>query len=398
VAGLACVARERGVPPAALRGSVIQAPYYCEDTGYATQLPFELRVRMAVDSIAFCASEMPKFHAFLEDTYYISDGGLDAVEEMALGFVEIRGLVRELLARGVPVDRFAPRIGILVNCRMDLFEEIAKVRATRRLFARMMRDEFGARDPRSLAVNVTAHTSGMALTAQQPVNNVVRGSLQALAMALAGVQAMEVSAFDEAFRTPSPQAHEVALRTQQIIHLESNVTQVADPLGGSYFLEALTDEIERRIRAMVEQVEGLGEPAALAERGWFRSLFQNAMERHARALADGSLPKVGVNCHVVPEEEDTLLREVAELKIEPYVERIDAIRRHREERDAGRVQESLAALRARAEDRRANLTPAVIAAFEAGATMGEMAEVLRLAYGWPADPWLEGPLGEAASA
>jgi methylmalonyl-CoA mutase N-terminal domain/subunit len=281
---------------------------------------------------------------------------------------------------------------------MDLFEEIAKVRATRRLFARMMRDEFGARDPRSLAVNVTAHTSGMALTAQQPVNNVVRGSLQALAMALAGVQAMEVSAFDEAFRTPSPQAHEVALRTQQIIHLESNVTQVADPLGGSYFLEALTDEIERRIRAMVEQVEGLGEPAALAERGWFRSLFQNAMERHARALADGSLPKVGVNCHVVPEEEDTLLREVAELKIEPYVERIDAIRRHREERDAGRVQESLAALRARAEDRRANLTPAVIAAFEAGATMGEMAEVLRLAYGWPADPWLEGPLGEAASA
>jgi methylmalonyl-CoA mutase N-terminal domain/subunit len=398
VAGLACVARERGVPPAALRGSVIQAPYYCEDTGYATQLPFELRVRMAVDSIAFCASEMPKFHAFLEDTYYISDGGLDAIEEMALGFVEIRGLVRELLARGVPVDRFAPRIGILVNCRMDLFEEIAKVRATRRLFARMMRDEFGARDPRSLAVNVTAHTSGMALTAQQPVNNVVRGSLQALAMALAGVQAMEVSAFDEAFRTPSPQAHEVALRTQQIIHLESNVTQVADPLGGSYFLEALTDEIERRIRAMVEQVEGLGEPAALAERGWFRSLFQNAMERHARALADGSLPKVGVNCHVVPEEEDTLLREVAELKIEPYVERIDAIRRHREERDAGRVQESLAALRARAEDRRANLTPAVIAAFEAGATMGEMAEVLRLAYGWPADPWLEGPLGEAASA
>ena len=398
VAGLSCVARERGVAPAALRGSVIQAPYYCEDTGYATQLPFELRVRMAVDSIAFCASEMPKFHAFLEDTYYISDGGLDAIEEMALGFVEIRGLVRELLARGVPVDRFAPRIGILVNCRMDLFEEIAKIRATRRLFARMMRDEFGARDPRSLAVNVTAHTSGMALTAQQPVNNVVRGSLQALALALAGVQAMEVSAFDEAFRTPSPQAHEVALRTQQIVHLESNVTHVADPLGGSYFLEALTDEIERRIRAMVERIEGLGEPAALAERGWFRSLFQNAMERHARALADGSLPKVGVNCHVVPEEEDTLLRELAERKIEPYAGRIDAIRRHREARDARGVQQSLAALRTRAEDRRANLTPAVIAAFEAGATMGEMVEILRVAYGGPRDPWLEGPLGKAAGA
>jgi methylmalonyl-CoA mutase N-terminal domain/subunit len=398
VAGLHCVARERGVPPAALRGSVIQAPYYCEDTGYATQLPFELRVRMAVDSIAFCASEMPKFHAFLEDTYYISDGGLDAIEEMALGFVEIRGLVRELLARGVAVDRFAPRIGILVNCRMDLFEEIAKIRATRRLFARMMRDEFGARDPRSMAVNVTAHTSGMALTAQQPVNNVVRGSLQALALALAGVQAMEVSAFDEAFRTPSPQAHEVGLRTQQIIHLESNVTQVADPLGGSYFLEALTDEIERRIRAMIEQVEALGEPAEVSESGWFRRLFQNAMERHAQALADGSLPKVGVNCHVVPEEEDTLLREVAERKTDPYRERIDAIRLHRAKRDARRTQASLEALRAHAENRRANLTPAVICGFEAGATMGEMTATLRLAYGRPADPWLEGRSGRAASA
>jgi len=351
---------------------------------------------MSVDSIAFCADEMPKFHAFLEDTYYVSDGDLDAIEEMALGFVEIRGLFREPIARGVAVDRFAPRIGILVNCRMDLFEEIAKIRATRRLFARMMRDEFGARDPRSLAVNVTAHTSGMALTAQQPANNLVRGSLQALA--LAGVQAMEVSAFDEACRTPSPEAHEVALRTQQTIHLETNATQVADPLGGSYFVETSTDEIERRIRALVDEIEGLGPPAAVAASGCFRRLFQNAMERHARALADGSLPKVGVNCHVVPEEQDTLLREVAERKTAPSAERIHAIRRHREQRDAARVGESLAALRARAEDRSTNLTPAVIAAFEAGATMGEMTGVLRVAYGWPADPWLDGPLAGDARA
>jgi methylmalonyl-CoA mutase N-terminal domain/subunit len=400
VAGLYCAARERGVDPALLRGSVIQTPYYSEDTGYGTHMPFELRVRMSVDSIAFCAREMPKFHAFLEDTYYISDGGLDAVEEMALGFVEIRGLIRELLDRGVPVDSFAPRIAILVNCRMDFFEEIAKIRATRRLFARMLRDEFGARDPRSLAVNVTAHTSGMSLTAQQPVNNVVRGAIQSLALALAGVQAMEVSAFDEAYRTPSPEAHEVALRTQQIVHLESNATQVADPLGGSYFVESLTDEFERRIEEMVRRIEDMGDPAQLSDGGWFRRLFQDAMERHVRQLSDGTLRRVGVNCHTIPDEHDTLLREVAETKIEPYRDRIAEIRRHREQRDAGAVSGTLEALHACALDRGANLTPSVIAAFEAGATIGEMSEVLRTAYGVAADPlgMDEAPQQEAAPA
>ncbi|MCP5067649.1 MAG: methylmalonyl-CoA mutase, partial [bacterium] len=133
IAGLYCVAKERGVSPANLRGSVLQVPFYCEDTGYALHMPFDLRLRLSVDSIAFCSEEMPRFHSFLEDTYYISDGGLDAVEEMALGFVEIRGIVRALLERGVAIDTFAPRIAILVNYRMDFFEEIAKIRATRRL-------------------------------------------------------------------------------------------------------------------------------------------------------------------------------------------------------------------------------------------------------------------------
>jgi methylmalonyl-CoA mutase N-terminal domain/subunit len=176
---------------------------------------------------------MPRFHSFLEGTYYISDGGLDAVEEMALGFVEIRGIVRALLERGIEIDSFAPRIVILVNCRMDFFEEITKIRATRRIFARMMHDEFGTRDPRSLAVNIAAHTSGLSLTAQQPVNNVVRGATQALGLALAGAQAIEVSTFDEGYRIPSPEAHLVGLRTQQVIELETGVTQVVDPLGGS---------------------------------------------------------------------------------------------------------------------------------------------------------------------
>jgi len=387
VAGLYCVARERGISPAAVRGSVIQAPYYCEDCSYAVHMPFTLRVRMAADSIAFCSTEMRKFHAFVEDTYFISESGLDSVEEMALGFVELRGLVHALLARGIDIDRFAPRIAILLNCRMDFFEEIAKIRATRRLFARMMRDEFGAKDPRSWAVNIAAHTAGLSLTAQQPVNNVVRGAIQALALACAGVQAIEVSTFDEAFRTPSPEAHLVGLRTQQVIHLESNVTQVADPLGGSYYVEALTNELERRIGDMVQAIEARGDAAQLSDSGWFRGLFQAAMERHAHAVADGTLQKVGLNVHRVPDAEDVLLREMAERKIEPCRERIDWIRSYRARRDAGRLRASLEALTTCARDAHGNLMPAVIAATEAGATMGEMAGVLRRAYGYPADPF-----------
>jgi methylmalonyl-CoA mutase N-terminal domain/subunit len=386
VPALHSVARERGISPAVLRGSVIQTPYYAEDNGYAVFLPFDLRLRLAADTIEFSTREMPKFHAFLEDTYYISDGVLDSVEEMALGFVEIRGIVRELLSRGLEIDAFAPRIAILVNCRMDFFEEIAKIRATRRLFARMLRDEFGASDPRSLAVNIAAHTSGMSLTAQQPVNNVVRGAIQALALALSDVQGIEVSAFDEGFRTPSPEAHEVGLRTQQIVHLEANVTQAADPLGGSYLVESLTNELEQRIWAMVQDVEAKGDPAELANSGYFRSLFHDGMEREARAVAEGSLPKVGVNCFEIPEEEDTLLREVAEQKIEPYRQRIEAIRTYKQERDAARLRDALSRLREDAEDERAPLTPPIQSALESGATLGEITGVLRLAYGRPADP------------
>lgn len=387
VPALYTVAQERGVSPASLRGSVIQAPYYCEDCSYSVHMPFRLRSRLAVDVIEFCAAEMPKFHAFVEDTYYISEGGLDCVEEMALGFVETRGLIRDLLARGVDIDAFGPRIAILVNCRMDFFEEIAKIRATRRLFARMMRDEFGAKDPRSWAVNISAHTSGLSLTAQQPVNNIVRGASQTIALALAGVQALEVSTFDEAYRTPSPEAHLVGLRTQQLIQSESRVTQVADPLGGSYFVEALTDDIEARIWAMVQRIEALGDIGKLADSGWFRRLFDETTERYAQAVADGSLPKVGVNVHTVPEEEDTLLRDVAERKIEPCVERIARMAEYRARRDQAAVTRSLAALLEAAGDERVNLVRPVMAAMRAGATMGEMAGVLRMAYGKPADPF-----------
>ncbi len=381
------VARESGVSPSKLRGSVVQFVLYGEDCGYSIQLPLDLRLRLAADCIEFCTREMPRFHAFLEDTYYISEAGLDSVEEMALGFVEIRYVVRELLRRGVGIDTFAPRIAILLNCRMDFFEEIAKIRATRRLFARMMKEEFAAADPRSMAVVIASHTSGLTMTAQQPFNNISRGALQALSLALAGVQAIEISAFDEAYRTPTPESHLVGLRTQQVIQLESNVTKVADPLGGSYYVEALTDDMEKRIWDMVLDIESRGDPGNLVDTGWFRALFVNAMERYSGQLHKGEVKQVGVNVHQIPEEEDTLLKEIAETKIEPSWERIETIRTHRENRDGKAAGRALTRLHRAAAGRKENLLYPIVEATQAGATMGEMAGVMRQGYGQPYDPF-----------
>ncbi len=397
IAALFLVARERGVDPAVLRGSLIQLPLYQEDCAYAVHLPIAARMRLARDSIVFASKAMPRFHPFLEDTYYVSDGGLDVVEEMALGFVELRAVVRHVLARGVPIDAFAPRIAVLVNCRMDLFEEIAKVRATRRPFATMMRDEFGAKDPRSLSTVVTVHTSGLTLTAQQPVNNVVRGAVQALAMAMAGVQALEISTFDEAYRTPSAAAHLVALRTQQILALETNVAAVQDPLGGSYYVEALTDELERRIVELIARIEAAGDPLVLAEQGYFRRIIEAAAVRYARSVEDGSRPIVGLNVHQLAPEEDTLLRAEAEEKFATAQAHVERVRAEREQRDRPRLHHALQALFVAGRDPEADLMEPILQGYLADATVGEMAGVLRESYQQPYDPYrqLKSPLAGA---
>jgi methylmalonyl-CoA mutase N-terminal domain/subunit len=269
---------------------------------------------------------------------------------------------------------------------MDFFEEIAKIRATRRIFAKMMRDEFGAKDPRSWAAVITCHTSGLSLTAQQPFNNIVRGAIQSLALVLAGVHAIEISGFDEAYRTPSAESHLVGLRTQQVVHLETGVTQVSDPLGGSYFVESLTDEMEKRIRSMVLDIESAGDPTELAERGWYKRFFEDAMARYGREIADGTVKKVGLNCHQIPDEQDTLLKELAETKFEPCRERVEEIRAYKLARDPGRTQAAMDELYEKAETEGENLMHPIIRATEMGCTMGEIAGTLRRAYGFPYDP------------
>lgn len=382
--GLVLAAREANFPLEGLRGSILHAPLYAEDCSYAQHLPVEFRVRLAIDSIEYCTQHMPKFHAYLEDTYFFSESGLTPVEEMALGFVQVRHLLRKLLARGVAVNSVAPRIAFLVNCGMDFFEEIAKIRATRRLYAKMMRDEFGASDPRSLSAVITSHTSGLSLTAQQPVNNIVRGTIQALALVLAGVQALEISAFDEAFRTPSKNAHIVALRTQQIIDLESGAGRVLDPLGGSYFMETLTGELEKRIRARIDEIEAMGDPETLATNGFFRELFHQAMEESQRGIEKGTAPVVGVNVHTLDDKDDKLLRDVVTSKIETWHRHTQKIERFKRERNSSRACNALDAIAATASGS-GNLIPPIIDALDASATIGEIVTVMRSALGMPPD-------------
>jgi methylmalonyl-CoA mutase N-terminal domain/subunit len=385
-AGLYLAARDHGFDPHLVRGSAILAPLYCQESAYSCNLPHALLMRLSLDSIQFANRVMPRYHPYIEDTYFISDGSVAAIEEMALGFVQIRDIVRRCLSRGMEIDSFAPRIALLVNCRMDVFEEIAKIRAARRIHARMMRDEFGAQDPRSLAINVTAHTSGATMQPRQLMNNVVRGAVQTLALYMAGVHAMEISAFDEPIRTPSPDAHVVALRTQQVVALETGVGEVADPLGGSYYVEALTDEIEERVLRRVHDIESLGDPLELAEQGFFRAIFAEAMVDRAKEVSSGERPIVGTNVHTMPLEQDTLLRDIAEARIEPSYEVIEEIRAWKAARDMPAVVEALGRLEAAGRDRSVNLMEPLIDALEADASVQECSGVLRETYGWPYDP------------
>ena len=387
IAGLVHTAKHTNAAPEKLRGSTIQVPLYQEDCSYRIHLPVNFRSRLSADCVEYCADKLPRFHVFLEDTYYFSESGLNGVEEMALGFVEIRHLMRLLISRGVDVDTFAPRIAILLNCSMDFFEEIAKIRATRPLFARMMRDEFGAKDPRSQSVVITSHTSGLAMTAQQPVNNIVRGSLQSLSLVLAGVQAIEISAFDEALRTPSRESHLVSLRTQQIIDLESGVTKVADPLGGSYYVEALTDDIEQRIWDMVLDIESKGDVEELVDQGYFKEIFHGVMERQSQNVASGEDQVVGVNVHQLPPEDDTMLRDLTDSKFPPCKDHIERIKAYKESRDQNRLQVGLKPILEASKTGSGNLLALTVDAFEAGATAGEVSGTFRQGCGGAYDPF-----------
>jgi methylmalonyl-CoA mutase, N-terminal domain len=371
------VARKQNVAFERVRGTLqndILKEYIARGTYIYPPAP---SLRLVTDTIAFCAREVPNWNTISISGYHIREAGSTAVQEVAFTLGDAIAYVEAALAAGLKVDEFAPRISFFFNAHNNLLEEIAKFRAARRLWARIMRDRFGARDPRSLMLRFHTQTAGSSLTAQQPEVNVLRTTIQALAAILGGTQSLHTNAMDEALALPTEQSARLALRTQQVIAHESGVADTADPLAGSYAIEELTDEIESRASDYLQKIDALGGMLRAIELGYVQREIQESAYRYQRAIETNDSIVVGVNRYRV-EEETT----VPILRVDPAVEQaqIERVRALRERRDSVAVEAALGRLESAARGTE-NLLPRILEAVEAYATVGEISNRLRKVWG-----------------
>ena len=334
-------------------------------------------VKLTTDVIEYCARHLPKWNPVSISGYHIREAGATAVQELAFTFGNAITYVQAAVDRGLAVDEFAPRLSFFFNVHNHFLEEVAKFRAARRIWARLMRERFGARDPRSMMLRFHAQTAGSTLTAQQPEVNVIRVTLQALAAVLGGAQSLHCNARDEALGLPTEESALLALRTQQVIAYESGVADTVDPLGGAYAIESLTNEIERRVFEYLERIEALGGMLRAIEIGWVQKEIHESAYEYQRAIESGEQIVVGVNRFVLPEE-----RPIPVLRIDPEIERaqVETLRRIKAERDQAAVRTALAELEEAARSTE-NLMPFIIRAVEAYATLGEISDCLRRVFG-----------------
>ena len=373
------VAAERqGVPAEAVMGTA-QNDVLKEYVARGTYIyPPRPSLRLAADLIAHCAKHAPKFNAISLSGYHIREAGSTAPQEMAFAVANACEYVAAVVERGVAVDDFAAKLSWIFNTHTDFFEEIAKYRALRRMWSRLMARRFGARDQRSLMLRTHTQTGGSTLTAQQPENNIVRAAIEALAAVLGGVQSLALSCYDEALSIPTEKAQRIAVRTQQIIAEETGVTNTVDPLGGSYYIEWLTDELEREALQLLDEVDSLGGAVACIETGWMQQHIQDEAYRTERAIAVGDKVIVGVNRYTETEEGGApLLFRPDERAMAAQAERLA---RHRAGRDGAAVQRAIAAVKQAAASNE-SLMPRVLDAVRAEATLGEICGALRSVFG-----------------
>lgn len=342
-------------------------------------------MRLVRDTIAFTAAEMPRWHSVSISGYHIREAGSTAVEELAFTLANGFAYVELALQAGLPIDAFAPRLSFFFNAHIDFFEEIAKYRAARRIWARWMRDRYGATDPRSMQCRFHTQTAGVSLTAQQPELNIARTAIEALAGVLGGTQSLHTNSMDEALALPTEKAARIALRTQQIIAHETNVAHVADPLGGSHFVEALTDEVERQAEEIFAHLEELGDGSMLEgairgiEENWFQGRIADSAYELERKLNDGSRITVGVNAFTEGNEEEQIpLLRITNEDEKRQRKRLDTVRAGR---DGERVAAVLDRLRTEAADPEINLMPTLIEAASAYATLGEIMGAMGTVFG-----------------
>jgi methylmalonyl-CoA mutase N-terminal domain/subunit len=373
------VARRRGIPFDRL-GGTIQNDVLKEYVARGTYIfPPTPSMRLVTDVMAYCAEHVPQWNTISISGYHIREAGSTALQEIAFTLANGKAYLHAAARAGLGVDVVAPRISFFWNAHNDLFEEVAKFRAARALWAEIVRDEFGSHDPRSQMLRFHTQTGGSTLTAQEPENNVVRVTLQALAAVLGGTQSLHTNGADEALGLPTADAARVALRTQQIIAYESGVTDVTDPLGGSYYVEALTADLIARARELIAEIDALGGAVAAVESGWMQEQIGESAYRAQQAVERGEAVVVGVNKFA---ETDTGRRAMPIQRIAEGVEReqVARLRAFRAARDAGAVEARLADIRSAAEGT-ANMMPVFVDAVDAGATLGEICDVLRAVFG-----------------
>jgi methylmalonyl-CoA mutase N-terminal domain/subunit len=373
-----CVAERQGVSPERLRGTSqtdILKEYIAQKEWI---FPPEPSLRLVTDMVEWCAAEMPLWHPISISGYHIREAGSTAAQELAFTLADGFTYVQNAVDRGLDVDSFAPRLSFFFNAHIDFFEEIAKYRAARRIWARELRERFGAKDPRSWLMRFHTQTAGVSLTAQQPEVNIVRTAIEALAAVLGGTQSLHTNSFDEALALPTEDAARLALRTQQVIAYETGVVSTADPLGGSYFLEHLTSELERQAYDYFERIDELGGVVEAIKHNFFQTEIADASFRYQSEVERGERLVVGVNAFESGDEEPPEI-----LRIDPAIERtqVDRVEAVRARRDQAAAQAALAHLRANAADDTRNLMPAIIEAAKADVTMGEMCDTLREVWG-----------------
>jgi len=380
-----CVGEQQGVPRAELRGT-IQTDILKE---YIAQKEFifppEPSMRLVTDMVEFCAREMPKWHPISISGYHIREAGSNAVQELAFTLANGFTYVDWAVARGLDVDDFAPRLSFFFNAHLDFFEEIAKYRAARRIWATQMRERYGAKNPRSWLMRFHTQTAGVSLTAQQPEVNIVRTALEALAAVLGGTQSLHTNSFDEALALPTEDAVRIALRTQQVIAHETGVVNTIDPLGGSYYVEHLTNELEAQAYDYFRRIDQLGGVVAAIKENFFQREIAEASFRYQSEVEAKQRVIVGVNRYALEDEAPLEL-----LRIDPALERkqIERVQALRARRDSSAVETALARLKDDAAHDDRNLMQSIVDASRVYVTMGEMCDALREVWG----VWRETPV------
>ena len=371
------VAEERGIDVASLSGTV-QNDLLKEYAARGTYIyPPKPSMRLITDLFAYCGERIPRWNTISVSGYHMREAGATAVQEVAFTLADGIAYVRAAIDAGLDVDRFARRVSFFFACHMNFFEEIAKYRAARRMWSTIMRERFGAKDPKSLALRFHTQTGGATLTAQQPQNNIVRTALEALAAVLGGTQSLHTNSFDEALALPTEHAAKIALRTQQVIGHETGVTHTVDPVAGSYFVETLTNEIQQRAWAYIDRIDRMGGAVEAIEAGFYQEEIADSAFRIQQGIESGDRVVVGVNRLEDPEERPVEIQRIGAEEVARQVERVRGLRASR---DQGPVDRALADLESTARGS-GNLLSPMKEALRRRATLGEVSDVLRAVFG-----------------